>query len=64
MDFEIYLSLTGEKQGEVIGPVTYKGKEGLIAVSRLEHNTLLSIIAGAHLCHEIHSHAVDTLEGR
>ena len=26
MDFEIYLSLTGEKQGEVIGPVTSKGR--------------------------------------
>jgi len=46
MDFEIYLSLTGEKQGEVIGPVTYKGKEGLIAVSRLEHNISYQLLQG------------------
>ena len=46
MDFEIYLSLTGEKQGEVIGPVTYKGKEGLIAVSAWSTISLDQLLQG------------------
>lgn len=46
MDFEIYLSLTGEKQGEIIGPVTAKGKEGRIALSRLEHNLSYQLLTG------------------
>lgn len=46
MDFEIYLSLIGEKQGEIIGPVTTKGKEGRIALSRLEHNISYQLLQG------------------
>ena len=46
MDFDIYLSLTGEKQGEVIGPVTSKGREGRIAISRLEHNLSYQLLTG------------------
>ena len=46
MDFEIYLSLIGEKQGEIIGPVVEKGKEGRIPVSRLEHNLSYQLLTG------------------
>ena len=46
MDFEVYLSLTGERQGEIIGPVTLKGREGRIAVSRLEHGISYQLLQG------------------
>ena len=46
MDFEIYLNLTGEKQGDISRAVTTKGREGQIAISRLEHNISYQLLQG------------------
>jgi type VI protein secretion system component Hcp len=56
MDFQVYLSLIGEKQGEIIGPVTQKGREGKIEISRLEHNLSYQLLQGrAYATKSIHT---------